>query len=167
MAWSLNHQGDLALQQHEMDAAHRLYEDALAIFRQLEEKSGVGRCLSDLGDLAREQGDYKAADRFYLESLATFQEQDQKRSILGIFENLACSAVGQELWRRSIRLAGAAAALRQLLHRPLLLSEKEKLDLSLEPARLALTGAEAATTWMEGWKMPLEQVIEYAMTPGE
>jgi predicted ATPase len=167
VAWSLNHQGDLARQLCYMEAAQRHYEEALVIFRQLEEKSGIGRCLSDLGDLALEQGDYQAADRFYLESLAMFQDQGQKRSIAGIFENLACSAASQKLWRHSIKLAGAAAALRQVLHRPLLLSEKEKLDSSLEPARLALPGAAAATTWMEGWKMPLEQAIEYAKTPGE
>jgi predicted ATPase len=164
MAWSLNHEGDLAREQHQIDDARRFYGEALAIFRELDEKSGIGACLSDLGAVAREQGDYEAAACFYKDSLGIFRELGLKRNILRLLEDLACSAVGRELWQRALRLAGAAAALRQELGSTPFASEKEKLDLNLEPARLSLTGTEAATAWLEGRRMPLEEAIEYAMT---
>jgi tetratricopeptide (TPR) repeat protein len=154
----------LAREQHQIDDARRFYGEALAIFRELDEKSGIGACLSDLGAVAREQGDYEAAACFYKDSLGIFRELGLKRNILRLLEDLACSAVGRELWQRALRLAGAAAALRQELGSTPFASEKEKLDLNLEPARLSLTGTEAATAWLEGRRMPLEEAIEYAMT---
>jgi len=62
-----------------------------------------------------------------------------------------------------LRLAGAAAALRQNIGAPLTVAEQVKLETILEPARQAL--ANTATAWLEGWDMPLERAIEEVLAP--
>jgi hypothetical protein len=66
---------------------------------------------------------------------------------------------------RALRLAGAAAALRQNIGAPLTSAEQAKLEESLHAARQALTSAVAATAWLEGRALPVERAIEEALMP--
>ena len=61
VAWSLNYQGDVARDQGDSAAARTLYEQGLAIFRELGDRWGIAGTLADLGSLAREQGDYSCS----------------------------------------------------------------------------------------------------------
>jgi len=159
VAWVLNHQGDVARDQGHSDAAQLLYEESLGIFRELQDRWGIAGALADLGHLAREQGDCRTADSLYRESIATFQALEHKRGIARLLESFACSAAAQSDSDRSLRLAGAAAALRQSIGAPLTAVENAKLERGLEPARRALTTPTGRTSWLEGWVMPIEKAI--------
>ncbi|MGH9555246.1 MAG: tetratricopeptide repeat protein, partial [Terriglobales bacterium] len=165
MAWSLDYQGDVARDQGELDAARALYEQSLAAFRDLGDQWGTAGTLADLGNLALDRRDYAAAHSRYGESLRIFQELGHKRGIARLLGDFACSAAAQSQPERALRLAGAAAALRQTLGAPLPAAEHARLEKSLDPARLALPGAASAAAWMEGWGMPVEKAIEYALSP--
>ena len=130
-------------------AARTLYEQALAIFRELGDRWGIAGTLADLGSLAREEGNYPAARSLYRESIKIFQELDHKRGIARLLECFACSAAVQLEAKRSLRLAGAAAALRQNIGAPLTPAEQAKLEACLHPARQALTNAVGVTAWLE------------------
>jgi predicted ATPase/predicted Ser/Thr protein kinase len=164
-AWALNHQGDVAREQGDSSAARALYEQSLATFRQLDDRWGIGRSLDDLGNLAREQQDYHAADSFYRESLGIFWKLEHKRGIARLLESFACSAAAQSDSERSLRLAGAAAALRQSIGAPLVPAERNRLEQSLEAARRALPTATGRNAWLEGWVMPIEKAIEDLLRP--
>jgi predicted ATPase/serine/threonine protein kinase len=159
IAWSLNYQGDVARDQGD-SAARTLYEQGLAIFRELGDRWGIASTLADLGSLAREQGDYSTARALYSESIVLFQELNHKRGIARLLECSACSASAQLEAERSLRLAGAAAALRQIIGAPLTPAEQAKLEAALKPARQALTNSVAATAWLEGSALPVEKAIE-------
>ncbi len=159
IAWALNHQGDVARHQGDSTAARSLYQSSLEAFRELKDRWGIAGTLADLGNLAREQRDYRAADALYRESLHTFQELEHKRGIARLLESFACSAAEQSEPERSLRLAGAAAALRESIGAPLSPSEQAKLERNLEPARRELTTQASRTAWLEGWVMPVELVI--------
>ena len=165
VAWSLNYQGDVARDQGDSAAARTLYEQGLAIFRELGDRWGIAGTLADLGSLAREQGNYPTAHSLYRESIKIFQELDHKRGIARLLECFACSAAVQFEAERSLRLAGAAAALRQNIGAPLTPAEQAKLDASLHPARQALTNTVGVTAWLEGWAMPVEKAIEEVLMP--
>jgi hypothetical protein len=165
IAWSLNHQGDVARDQGDAAAAHSLYEKSLATFRQLGDQWGIAGSLADLGNLARDERNFDMAHSLYRESMSIFQELDHKRGIARLLECFACSAATQSASERSLRLAGAAAALRQTLGAPLTPGEQAKLEKGLEPARQALTNAEGATAWLAGWVLPVEKAVEEALTP--
>ncbi len=165
VAWSMNYQGDIARDQGDSAAAQTLYEQGLAIFRELNDRWGIAGTLADLGSLAREQQNYSAAHSLYRESIRIFHELDHKRGIARLLECFACSAAVQCEAGRSLRLAGAAAALRQNIGAPLTPAEQAKLQATLDPARQALTNAAASTAWSEGQSMPIEKAIEEVLMP--
>jgi predicted ATPase len=160
VAWSLNYQGDVARDQGDSAAARTLYEQCLAIFRELGDRWGIAGTLADLGSLAREQRDYPCAHSLYRESILIFQELDHKRGVARLLECFACSAAAQFQAERSLRLAGAAAGLRQNIGAPLTPAEQAKLEAILGTARQALTNTAGATAWLEGWALPVEKAIE-------
>lgn len=160
VAWSLNHQGDVARDQGDSVAARKLYEEGLAIFRELGDRWGIAGALADLGNLGREQRDCAAAHTLYRESLRIFQELGHKRGVARLLECFACLAAAQIQAERSLRLAGAAAALRQNIGAPLTPGEQAKLEKGLDPARRALTDTSGATAWLEGWGTPVERAID-------
>ena len=163
VAWSINYKGDVARDEGDSAAARSLYEQALSMFRELGDRWGVAGTLADLGNLAREQRDCATAHALYRESLKVFQELEHKRGIARLLECFACSASLQFQAERSLRLAGAAAALRQNIGAPLTPAEQAKLEAHLDPARFALANTSGATAWLEGWGMPLEKAIEKAI----
>jgi predicted ATPase len=160
VAWSMNYQGDVARDQGNSAAARTLYEQGLAIFRELGDRWGIAGTLADLGSLTKEQGDFPAARSLYRESIRMFQEMDHKRGIARLLECFACSAAAQFQAECSLRLAGAAAALRQNIGAPLTPAEQAKLEASLHPARQALTNTAGVTAWLEGWALPVDKAIE-------
>jgi len=165
VAWSLNYQGDVARDRGDITAARKLYEEGLGIFRELGDRWGIAGTLADLGSLARENGNYSAAHALYAESIKLFQELDHKRGIARLLECSACSAAAQLEAERSLRLAGAAAALRQNIGAPLTPAEQAKLEASLQAAREALTDTVGTKVWLEGWALPVEKAIEEVLMP--
>ena len=165
VAWSMNYQGDVARDQGDSAGARALYEQGLAIFRELGDRWGIAGTLADLGSLAREQGNYPTACSLYRESIRIFQELGHKRGIARLLECFACSAAVQLEAERSLRLAGAAAALRQNIGAPLTPAEQAKLEAGLHPARQALTTTAGEAAWLEGWALPAEKAIEEVLAP--
>ncbi|MCA1612318.1 MAG: tetratricopeptide repeat protein, partial [Acidobacteria bacterium] len=167
MAWALDAQGDVAREQGDVASARGMYEESLSMFRELGDRWGIASSLADLGNLARDQEDFAAAHRLYVESIGVFQELGHKRGIARLLESFACSAAAQGQPERSLRLAGAAAALRQAVGAAPMPSEQVRFEKSLGPSRETLTGATGAAAWMEGWAMPLEAAIAAAVEPDE
>jgi predicted ATPase len=165
VAWSLNSQGDVARDQADFAGAQTLYGQGLAIFRELGDYWGIAGTLTDLGNLAREQRQAPAANSHYRESLKIFQALEHKRGIARLLECFACLAASQLEAERSLRLAGAAAALRQNIGAPLTPAEQAKLEALLEPPRRALTNTAGATAWLDGWSGPIERAIEEVLMP--
>jgi predicted ATPase/serine/threonine protein kinase len=165
VAWSMNYQGDVARDQGDSAAAQALYEQCLAIFRELGDRWGIAGTLADLGSLAREQGNYPTAHSLYRESIRIFQELDHKRGIARLLECFACSAAVQLEAERSLRLAGAAAALRRNIGAPLTPAEQAKLEARLHPARQTLTNTAGEAAWLAGWALPVEKAIEEVLMP--
>jgi len=165
MAWSVNHQGDVAREQGDAPGARSLCERSLASFRELGDQWGIAASLADLGNLARDQRDFVRAQALHEESMRIFQELGHKRGIARLLEAFAGAAIAQSRPERALRLAGAAASLRKTLGTPIPAAEQEKLERSLEPARRALSGESGAAAWMEGWEMPLAKAIREALEP--
>jgi predicted ATPase/serine/threonine protein kinase len=166
IAWSLNYEGDVARDQGDTAAARSLYERSLAAFREVGDRWGIAGSLADLGNLARDLGDFAAAHPLYCESIKIFQELTHKRGIARLLEGFACLAAAESQPERALRLAGAAAALRQSLGAPLTPAEHAKLGRILETARQAIASTAGATAWLEGWATPPDKAIEEALATG-
>ncbi len=165
VAWSLDYQGDLARELGETENARSLYEQSLSVFRSLGDSWGIAGTLADLGNLALERKDYSGALTLFGESLQIFQALESKRGIARLLECFACAAAAEHQPERSLRLAGAAAALRQSVGAPPSPAERDRLEKDLEVPRQAVNHTAGATSWMEGWAMPVEKAIAQALSP--
>lgn len=164
IAWSLNHLGDVARDQGDYAVARSLYEESLAIFRELGDKWGIASSLTDLGHVAGDQGDYAAARSLHNESLVIVGELGDKRGIARVLEGFVGLAAAQAEQERALRLAAAAAALRETIGAPLPPAEQARLERRLGPARQTLSEEARTAAWAEGWALTLERAIAYALT---
>ena len=102
-----------------MAAARGLYQRALTAFREAGDAWGSARSLTDLAYIDCEQGDHAAAHAAYREALEIFSSLGHRRGMARALEGFACLALAQGHAERALKLAAAAAHLRQLIGAPL------------------------------------------------
>src|SRR6266446_6495321 len=163
VARALSNLANVATLQGDHARASSLYEECLAIFQGLGDRTGVAWSLNSQGDVARDRGDAPAARELYGQGLTIFQELEHKRGIARLLECFACVAAAQYHSERALRLAGAAAALRQNIGAPLTPAEKAKLEANLKCTRPGLSETSSTAAWLEGWELPVERAIEEAL----
>jgi non-specific serine/threonine protein kinase len=183
----------VAREQGDDREATACYAEALTLYRHLgdHQSLAVAWLLSHLAAIALEQGEWTAAQTHVAESLALLQDARhdavpelagpvEVRAALaaadpaglitatatvlpGTLETQAALAAVQGTPDRALRLAGAAAALRARLNRPLAPAEQDALERRLAPARQALSAEQQATAWAAGQAMTREQAIADAL----
>jgi len=84
--------GILALAADDCPAAQAFHEVALAIQRQLGDRLGIGRTLTNLGNIAVAQGDYRSARARFEEALTMSRELDDRRGVATDLANLGSLA---------------------------------------------------------------------------
>ena len=163
IAWTLNYQGDLVRETADFSAARSYYEKSLSAFRELGDGWGVASAICDLARLSAAERDYQNAEKLYSESITMFQELGHKRGVARVLECFAVNAAAQRRPEQSLRLAGAAAALRQRIGAPLIPAEQSRLEKKLEPARNMLKNTAGLEAWSSGWEMSLEEAVREAL----
>jgi hypothetical protein len=123
----------------------------------------MARSATDLGYLACDQDDFATAHSFFGEALAIFQKLEHKRGIAKVLEGFAYLAVHQNNPERALTLVGAASVLRQIIGAPRRRGEEAKLDAALAAAWKNGGSPAARATWAAGWRMRLEDAIQYAV----
>ena len=162
-AWSLNQQGDIAREQGDADAAAEFYQRALEAFREAGDRWGCARSLADLGHVCCQKREYEAALAAFREALTVFAELGHKRGVARSLEGSACLAAAQGHAARALKLAAAAAHLRQLIGVPLTQAEQSRLDENLSTAWESLSATEAKDAWAAGSAMSIESAIQYSL----
>jgi len=163
MASALHGLGDVAKAEGDYPVARSYYLESLSLFRKIENRWEIASVQRDLASLSREQGDCAAATAGYMEALSMFRALGHRRGIARVLEYLACCAAEQARPERALKLAGAAAALREKLGTPLSAAELAELDQNLNRARENLTASEQADFWTRGHTSPLDEILEYAL----
>ncbi|MDQ3699908.1 MAG: tetratricopeptide repeat protein, partial [Chloroflexota bacterium] len=143
------------------DGARPLVEESLAIAQELGDRSGAAHALHNLGDLALDRGDRATAGARYTACLALWDEVGDRGGMAYALEGLAGLAAAGADWARALRLAGAAATLRDTLGLPLSPPERAQLERRLRSARRAL-GPAATVAWDEGRALLPGQALAYA-----
>lgn len=163
VAWTLNYLGDLVRDSVDTIAARSYYEQSLSAFRELGDGWGVASVLCDLARLKAAERNHRDAEALYGESIRMFQDLGHKRGVARVLECFAVSAAAQSRPEQSLRLAGAAAALRQRIGASLIPSEQSSLEKKLQTARNVLTNAAGLEAWSSGWEMSLEEAVNEAL----
>lgn len=110
----LKNAGTLANQQGDPARARALYEEALAIRRELEDRYGIAVLLNNLGMVAMFQEAYATSQPLFAESLAVFREIGDRWAIAQVLNNLGLvlrfqgeHAVARQMLEESIALCRA------------------------------------------------------------
>ena len=82
----------LSRRQGDFAKAVRCYEEALAMFRALDDTSGIASALNNLGVVAQDRGDYAAARLLLEEALANFRALADRQRIAASLNNLGMVA---------------------------------------------------------------------------
>ncbi|HET6313063.1 MAG TPA: tetratricopeptide repeat protein, partial [Chloroflexia bacterium] len=88
-AKALSGAGTLARYQGDFASARRLFDESLALRRELGDKKGIAASLNNLGTIAWNTGDYATARLLFAESLAVRQELGNTPAIAASLSNLA------------------------------------------------------------------------------
>jgi tetratricopeptide (TPR) repeat protein len=90
--------GLVSLQRKDYDEAERLYQEALAVWRDLGLDKDVTNVLEDLGGLAHERQDYDAAERYYRQALDLAEKLNDKEGQAICSGSLGEVALDREQW---------------------------------------------------------------------
>jgi predicted ATPase/transcriptional regulator with XRE-family HTH domain len=114
-AAALDAAGRLAYYQGDVGQAEKLDQEALALWRALEDRAGIAASLNSLGTLANRQGDIGRAVALHEEALALWRELGDRHGIALSVINLGGLAYWQGDFGRSRALHEEALALRREL----------------------------------------------------
>lgn len=124
--------------------------------------SGIGYLVS-LGDVAAEQGDRESARAWYLEALQIAQELDERARVPRLLENLAIIAALDGNAARALRLAGAAATIRDDIDVAITPAQHARIDGALGAVQWGLGQTARDSAWAAGRAMPIDEAIAYAL----
>ena len=164
MAGALSGLGDVAAAEGDLTEARRLYEDTLKEFQRIGDAWGAAAVLRDLGDLSCRVGDHEEAAGFYKQALATLHKLGYRRGMARVLEHLAACATYNARPDCAIRLAGAAAVMREKLGISLTPAERDELDQTIHTACENLPASEQTKAWAEGRSMTTDQVLTFALS---
>jgi hypothetical protein len=138
----------------------------LRLCHELEDREGIGRHLFSLGHLALDRGDDQAAWTRFAESLEIFAELGYKYGIAYALEGLADVAMTKGDREQGIRLAAAAAGLRETIGVVAAAEFQARHGRALAQARSMLPADVAETAWQDGCTLSLEQIVHQTVAPG-
>jgi non-specific serine/threonine protein kinase len=157
----LNNQARSAHYRGDHAAAQTLHEQALAVGREAGDAWAVAISLGDLGDVRQARGDTDAASRLYEESLAAWLALGDLRGVAQCLEGFA-GLTSEARPAQTVRLLGAAAAVREAICEPCSPVRRAWLDRMLKRARASLPDTQFAEAWAVGRAMTSDEAIEYA-----
>ena len=162
---ALNGLGDVAAAEHNHDAARLYYQESLAKYREVDDRWGIARVLADLANIDLHVGDYQVADGSLREALQAFRALGHQRGVARQLEALSWCAGSQLRHETAVRLAAAAAAIRQRIGAPAKPLEREKVERTLEQARAGISAEAYGAAWKEGLSAPLDRALGLEAEP--
>ncbi len=133
--------------------------------RQQGDVWSIAWSLYRLGNLAKEERDYRRAVHLQKEHLTIRHRLQDPLGIARCLGELASLALSTEQPERAALLCAAAA--KELKATGTLLPRDEQKEVEEVVGALPQHLGEAAfaAAWAEGWAMPLEQLVTYALAP--
>jgi hypothetical protein len=152
----------LAIFDRDHERAVALLEEGMSLCREVEDGEGIGRTLFSLGHLALDRGEPADARARFAQDLAIFTELNYQYGLAYALEGLADVAVAECQPGRGLRVAGAAAVLREATGAAAAAEFRARHERWLAQARESLGDDRAGAAWTEGRGLPHELAIEEA-----
>lgn len=158
-ARALNGLGELQRRQGNLEQAVIYYEQSLALYQELAHTGNVVATLYSLGQVELERMDYSKATTHFKYSLVLAYEIKSKRFIGWCLTGLAGVALGQEAFKYSANLFGAAEIVLETIGARLDPINQPAYERAVAKLRRQLDEACLKLAWAEGRALLLERVI--------
>jgi tetratricopeptide (TPR) repeat protein len=158
MAVALDSVGCALTRLGRIDEARTVLTDALALYRELGNKSGEAMTLVDLAAVAMEEHDHAQATPLYVEALTLAWQIGDRRRVAFCLEGLGQTTVEDDAERATWYLS-AAHELRCALSSPLPPSEQHHFDRTVAQIKATLSPAAFEAAWRLGADTPLDQIV--------
>jgi non-specific serine/threonine protein kinase len=139
-------------------------EEALALFRALDQPLSIAKALFGLGYLAYRRRDYRRAAETLGEAIALRWQQHDLWELPEPLEDLADVAALTGRAAQAARLYGAVEALRERIGKPIPPAFRAEYERELTISREALGAVTFAAECSAGRTLPLDRAIEEALT---
>lgn len=163
LSWTLTFLADVALNQNESNEASSIYEESVAILREIGEKNFLAYSIRRLGLLAWREKDYGKAIALYQESLSLNRELGDLRGVLACVAGFADIAVVQGKFARAAQLMAALETQLVSMGMRLLPVDRTEYERNLAHLRTNLDKKAFMKFWAKGKRMSLEQAIAFAL----
>jgi len=144
-----------------------MFDEALAISRETDDKLETAFALYGKGQVAHFQGNFRLARKLNLDAMAIFRQldvlSDVARGEAYCFEALAVMAVRQNQMRRAACLFGASEKFYAPLRFEISAKERDEHDQAIAIALAALDKDAFAAAYAEGKKLTLDEAVDYAI----
>jgi predicted ATPase/class 3 adenylate cyclase len=147
----------------DIDSAKTHAEKSLALHRDLGNEKVVAFLLACLATVALNHRDEAMARANLRESLEISRRLHEKVDVAFVLETCARFAAARSESTFAVKLAGAAASVRETVGAQAAPPWKAMVDMSLESAREALGVAISQAVWREGRALSLEEAIDQAL----
>jgi DNA-binding CsgD family transcriptional regulator len=159
--------GEVSLEEGDLVAARAFFEDSLAKARETKWGWGIALALVRVAHVAIEQGDQERARAVLAEGLAGHRAQGNRAGLISCIEGCAHLEARRGHAEQAVRLADAAAAMRDAIHAPLSPTERHRLERWLAPARGVLGHHPAQDATPDVRALPLDRTIDQALASVE
>jgi len=153
---------DLARTRADHRAALKFAQAALDLSAQVGNQEGIGWALVHRGRSKLDQCDYASARSSSLEALTLFSRLGNLKDLTATFELLAAITAEQRLYARSVRLLGAADALRSVSSREMTRWESTLHDQTMAATLRELKRKDFESAWNKGTTMTMAEAIAFA-----
>jgi predicted ATPase/DNA-binding CsgD family transcriptional regulator len=158
--------GGLARARHDHEAALAHFRNALALYREIDARPEIARCLAGIGWVALSQRDLDLARSSLTESLRLSLAIGQRLAVARGLEAFAMLAAVRGDPAGSVKLEGAALALREAIGHVPSAAARARLDDLLEAARRELGPPAAEALLAEGAAMSADEAVRLATGSG-
>ena len=165
VAQTLHGLGELARARREHDAALRHFGAALALYRSIDARPEVVRCLAGIGWVALSQRNLVLARSSLTESMQLSLATGRRLAIARGLEALGVLALAEGDPARAIRLEGAGLALREAAGHVSPVPARARIDALFDAARQRLGTAASAALLAEGRAMTRYEAIRLGTEP--
>ncbi|MGE5221644.1 MAG: tetratricopeptide repeat protein, partial [Omnitrophica WOR_2 bacterium] len=159
--------GELSRHKGEYEKAEQYYMESLAISREIGDEWAANSDRINLGLAALHKKDYQQAKRWFSEVFDTGWIVQREFAAYDLISGLAAVAAGMDQPERAAKLSGAAQAiLARTDFRPSSLDESER-ERHIRIARGQIGDELFERYAADGSQMTLEQVVAFALDPGQ
>ncbi|MEP7113958.1 MAG: tetratricopeptide repeat protein [Ilumatobacteraceae bacterium] len=163
MGIALTNLGEIARRRRQVDEAAALQRQSASLFASAGDSIGEAAALTNLAAARLELGTLDEAHVALVRAVTLWQRAGERSDLAECLELFTALAVQRGQAERAVRLAAAAAALREITGTVPSPTEAARHEADLVGLRRSIDAARFTGAWREGWAMNADEAVALAL----